>query len=280
MSLTAAAPTSAGLRAELDGHFAITRDHIAFYREFGYIKLKDVLSPQVLEYYGRRITEKVFEFNTLNIPMEQRNTYQKAFLQIPNLWNRDEVVKEFAFSRKLARMAAELMEVRGVRMYHDQALHKEPSGGITPWHADQFYWPLSSDRTITAWIPLQETPLELGPLAFAEKSQGFTFGRDLEISDESEKQIQAALEKANFHINEGPFSLGELSFHSGWTFHRAGPNKSTRARGVMTMIYMDKDIRIIEPRYEAHRNDLADWLPGCKPGDVAASELNPVLWEK
>ena len=39
------------------------------------------------------------------------------------------------------------MGVAGVRMYHDQALYKEPGGGITPWHVDQVYWPVSNNNT-------------------------------------------------------------------------------------------------------------------------------------
>lgn len=42
-----------------------------------------------------------------------------------------------------------------MRLYADQALYKEPHGGYTPWHCDAFYWPLASDKAITAWIPLQ-----------------------------------------------------------------------------------------------------------------------------
>lgn len=40
-------------------------------------------------------------------------------------------------------------------MYADQALYKEPHGGYTPWHCDAAYWPLASDKAVTAWIPLQ-----------------------------------------------------------------------------------------------------------------------------
>lgn len=70
-------------------------------------------------------------------------------------------------------------------MYHVQALYKEPRGGHTPWHADQYYWPFATDRRVTVWIPLQDTPADLGPLAFAERSQSFEIGRHLAISDES-----------------------------------------------------------------------------------------------
>ena len=111
--------------------------------------------------------------------MEQRTTYQKAFLQVMNIWTQSDRVKELVFSRKLARLAAGHVDVVGSEIYHDQALYKEPGGGITPWHADQYYWPVSSDRTVTAWIPLQATPLEMGPLAFARRTHiGLAFGKN------------------------------------------------------------------------------------------------------
>jgi ectoine hydroxylase-related dioxygenase (phytanoyl-CoA dioxygenase family) len=91
---------------------------------------------------------------------------------------------------------------------HDQALHKEPSGGFTPWHADQFYWPMASDKAVTAWISVQATLLDMGPLAFSAKSHRFTDGRDLLISDESEQMIQKALKKEGFMMYEEPFEVG------------------------------------------------------------------------
>jgi ectoine hydroxylase-related dioxygenase (phytanoyl-CoA dioxygenase family) len=155
----------------LDEPYNLSPEAIKSYREKGYVKLKNVLSPELLEYYGEVITEWVFKLNKLTKPMEERTTYEKAFLQVMNLWRENETIKDFVFSKRLARIAAQLMQVDGVRLYHDQALYKEPSGGITPWHADQFYWPLSNPNTVTVWVPLQSTPMEMGPLAFAESSQ-------------------------------------------------------------------------------------------------------------
>ena len=79
---------------------------------------------------------------------EKRDTYNKAFLQVGNIWTKNATVKEFCWGQRLARLAAELMGVRGVRMYHDQALYKEAGGGITPWHADQYYWPISNANSM------------------------------------------------------------------------------------------------------------------------------------
>jgi len=270
----------ASILDDLCGHYVVTAEQTAFMHENGYIKLKNVLQPETIEYFGEVITAQVKRLNTLSAPMEERTTYQKAFLQIMNIWTKDETARTFAFSTKLARIAAELLEVSGVRMYHDQALYKEPGGGITPWHADQYYWPLSSDRTITAWIPLHEVRLEMGPLAFARKTHRMAFGRELEISDDSEQQIQKSLKEAQADIDETPFALGEVSFHLGWTFHRAGGNSTADPRRVMTMIYADENIRLVEPRNKNQESDRRTWCPGVEIGERLSSPLNPVLWTK
>ncbi len=264
--------------AELEELYNLSPDSITFFREKGYVKLKNVLSPALLDYYSEVITEWVFRLNKLTKPMEERTTYEKAFLQVMNLWRENDEIREFVFSKRLARIASELMQVDGVRLYHDQALYKEPSGGITPWHADQFYWPLSNANTVTVWIPLQHTPMVMGPLAFAEASQNVEIGRDKEISDESEAVLAAALKQ--FNIHETPFDLGEVSYHSGWTYHRAGSNQSGSARRVMTVIYMDKDIRIVEPTNDYRVADWNTWLDSRPVGSVADGSLNPVLYSK
>lgn len=261
---------------QLSEEYQITQENISFFNVNGYIKLKNVLSPEVLKHYGDIITDLVFKLNKLEKPMEERTTYEKAFLQIMNLWREDEEAKTFVFSKKLAKIAADLLQVDAVRLYHDQALYKESAGGITPWHADQFYWPLSSPKTVTVWIPLQETRLEMGPLAFAEKSHTVEIGRDMEISDESEALMAEQL--TQFEINEEPFDLGEVSFHTGWLFHRAGANKSGQPRKVMTMIYMDADQKITAPKNSYQQADWETWLLSKEVGSTPDSELNPVLF--
>lgn len=264
--------------SDLDTPYALTADQIAQFRRDGYIKLKDVLSADVIRHYGPVITAAVHRLNTMHLPLEQRNTYNKAFLQVMNIWTKDDTVKEFCFGQRLARMATELLGVTGVRMYHDQALYKEPGGGVTPWHADQYYWPLSNPNTVTAWIPLQPTPMELGPLAFAVGSHKFEAGRELGISDESEKLIGRSMKEHNYPLHDTPFELGEVSFHYGWTFHRAGPNTSDRARAVMTIIYMEDGIRLIAPKNQNHQQDWDAWMPGATIGEPVATPLNPLLY--
>ncbi len=270
--------TPAHTLQELHQPHPLSRVQIEHFRAHGFVKLRNVLPPELLAYYGREITAQVLRLNTLHKPMSERTTYERAFLQIMNLWRQSEIAKEFCFSKRLARLAAELLGVSGVRLYHDQALYKEPGGGITPWHADQFYWPLSNDNTCTVWIPLQDTPLALGPLAFSSGSHKLDFGRHLAISDESEALVQAELEKYRLPLIEAPFELGEVSYHYGWTFHRAGENKSNVPRAVMTIIYMEDGMRLAQPKNDNQIADWETWMPGAKVGEVVDTPLNPVLY--
>ena len=262
---------------DLDAHYPLTSAAVGHFAEQGFVKLKEVLSPETVRAYEPEITAKVIELNTQHLPLVERDTYGKAFLQVTNLWRHSELVRRFVFSRRLARIAAELLGVDGVRLYHDQALYKEAGGGITPWHADQYYWPLSSDRTVTVWVPLQPTPAEMGPLAFAAGSHRFAHGRDLPISDESERELQETLARQDFPLVETPYDIGEVSYHQGWTFHRASPNTSVNPRRVMTIIYMDADITVAEPVNDNQRADLG-FMPGVPVGGVPDTPVNPVLF--
>jgi ectoine hydroxylase-related dioxygenase (phytanoyl-CoA dioxygenase family) len=264
----------------LDTPYALSQDQIDFYFKYQYIKLKQVFDVDTLQFFNEHISAQVDKMNQVTTALEDRTTYGKAFLQLFNLWTENELVKSFVFSKRIAKIAADLMQVDGVRLYHDQALFKEAGGGITPWHADQYYWPLSSDKTVTAWIPLQATPLEMGPLEFSAGSHAIVEGRELEIGDQSEEVLQKKLRVTDFqHIIE-PFDVGEVSFHSGWVFHRAGANRTNEMRKVMTIIYMDRDMVLKNPDNINQQNDWETWCPGAKIGEIINTPLNPILYSK
>lgn len=265
---------------DLDTPFPLGAEQIAFFRANGFIQLRQVLPRETLAHYGREITRLTLELNTQTLPLEERSTYDRAFLQVMNLWEHSPLVGRFVMGQRLGRIAAELLQVEGVRLYHDQSLYKEPGGGITPAHADQYYWPLATDRTITAWIPLQPVPAEMGPLGFYARSQSVEFGRQLGISDESEARISANMARHGFEFVEQAFDLGDVSFHLGWTFHKAGANRSTRPRSVMTVIYMDQAMTLVEALNAVQANDRDQWCPGAQPGQVIDTCKNPIVWQR
>ena len=265
--------------ADLDAPFSLDDATVRRFREQGYVKIPGVFSPATLAWIDGVVSAIVARKNPLEgVPLESRDTYGKAFIQVFNLWLESDDARAVGHSRRLARIATELLGTTGVRMWHDQALFKEPGGGHTPWHADQQYWPMATGLCCTAWIPLHAVPLEQGPLSFAPGSHLKKIGRDLAISDDSERLIRQALSDEGIRESVEPFGTGEVSFHLGWTLHRAGPNTTSSARRVHTVIYMDEAMRLAEPRNSWQEADHRAWTPSTGVGEVMDDPLNPVLY--
>jgi len=250
------------------------------FEEGGFARVARVLQPSTVEAFAPVIAEVATHSKQARVPMEQRSVYQKAFLQEVNLWQRIEAIRPLVFSTKLARLAADLMGVDGVRIYHDQALVKEARGGKTPWHCDQYYWPLDTDRTITVWIPLQDVPLEMGPLSFSAGSHRIDLGRSLDISDESEARIFRHPRWRELPVDEHEAQAGGVTFHQGWTFHGARPNDTDITRLVFTIIYFADGTRLAEPATPGQHFDRQIWLPDTEVGVPIDSWLNPVVWSR
>jgi len=266
--------------AALSEPYSLSNPQRAAFREDGFIRLPQVFTPEVLAALEPAITADTLAHDSnAGVPLESRDTYGKAFIQVGNLWERCPEARSLTFSKRIARIAAELLDVRGVRLWHDQALYKEPSGGFTPWHADQQYWPMASGLCVTAWIPLHAVPLEMGPLAFARGSHRKRIGRELAISDESELLIQEAVREQGLVEVTEPYAAGDVSFHLGWTLHRAGPNTTALPRKVHTVIFMDIDMRLAKPKNAAQQFDHETWTPSTEIGEVMADPRNPVLFD-
>jgi ectoine hydroxylase-related dioxygenase (phytanoyl-CoA dioxygenase family) len=180
--------TSIALPA-LDASYRVSAEQSAAYQKDGHILLRNILSEAEMAVYREVIVDAADRYNTEKRKMEDRDTYGKAFLQIMNLWEVDEAVKKFTLAKRFAKIAADLMGVERVRLYHDQALFKEAGGGHTPWHQDQYYWPIDTTNTITMWMPLVDIDVDMGMLTFASGSQELGFLGNLAISDDSEAQL-------------------------------------------------------------------------------------------
>ncbi len=263
---------------DLSAPFSVPASDLETYRQNGHVVLRGVCTPEEVAAYRQAIDEAVKRLNVETRPMDQRDTYGKAFLQTMNLWESDEAVARFTLSKRFAGIAAQLMEVDRVRLYHDQALFKEAGGGHTPWHQDQYYWPLDC-RTVTLWMPLVPADTEMGTMRFAAGSQQDGYVAALAISDESEAFFENYIAEKGYPVLEtGSLAVGDISFHNGWTLHAAGGNRTQTTREAMTIIYLEDGATILTPDHAAREADLSRWFPGQKPGDLAASRLNPLVF--
>lgn len=263
----------------LDEPVTLPADATRGYRRDGFAIVRGLASAEEIARFRPAIVATADRRNLERRPLTDRGTYGRAFLQTPNLWQHDETVRRFVFARRFARVAAELMGVTGVRLYHDQALFKEPHGGLTPWHQDQVYWPLATPHTITLWMPLIDLDPDMGIMHFARGSHVHGALSDLPIGSASQAELSRLVSDRGFAVT-GPARMraGDATFHAGWTLHGAPPNATDRTREVMTVIYYAAGTRVGGSDQPTRAFDLAAWLPGCREGDLAASEVNPLLW--
>ena len=253
----------------------------AFARD-GHALVRGLCSTDEIAAYREVIEHAALTHSRETRPIHERDTYGKAFLQIWNLWRVDPAVARFTLAHRFASVAAQLLGVPAVRLYHDQALFKEPGGGPTPWHQDQYYWPIRSPSvdvcSVTMWMPLRDVAPEVGTMTFADGTHLLGDLGRFGISDESEAVFQQAVDDRGLRLRtHGAIAAGDATFHAGWTLHRAPGNPTDRMRSVMTVIYLAADCVATEPQHDAQRKDLATWLPGVRPGEPCASDLNPLL---
>lgn len=262
----------------LEEQYSLKKEQVNEFQSNGWISLKNVLDQTNVETFRQHITETVTQQSKDVLPLHERDTYDKAFLQIHNLWQLNDKVKDFVLAKRFGKIAADLLGVKNVRLYHDQALYKEPGGGKTPWHQDQYYWPIDTSNTITMWMPLIDLSEEMGILQFASGTHQTNNKKSVAISDESEAHFSSLVKENKIPVSDiKSYNAGDASFHYGWTMHYAPGNFSSKMREVMTIIYVADDAKVIEPQHDAHRFDLNAWMPGLKSGDLVSSPLNPLI---
>lgn len=264
---------------ELNDFHELSTECVTSYRRDGHALVHGVMKRDEVEQWRPVIEHAALEYRSDKRPLAERETYGQAFIQSTNLWRRDAALAGFSLARRFARVAAELMGVAGVRMYHDQALFKEPGGGITPWHQDQTYWPLDTPNTITLWLALVDIPGEVGTMHFVPGSHRMGDLGTPGIGDHSQAYFEALIgERGLATRTHGALAAGDATFHAGWTVHGARGNPTGVMRSVMTVIYYADGTRVAPIRYPAQAHDLERWLAGCAPGDLAAGPDNPVLY--
>ncbi len=267
---------------DLSSDYEVAAANVAEFQAQGHTVLRGVASADEVAAY-RPVIEAATRANANeDRPLDERDTYGKAFIQVANLWQFDEGVHRFTTARRFAKVAADLLGVEGVRLYHDQALFKEAGGGRTPWHQDQYYWPFDGDQTITMWMPLVDVPVEVGTMNFVSGSHRLGYLGNYPISDESEAAFDAMVAERNLPVEtHGAAAAGDATFHAGWMLHCAPRNPSGNQRAVMTVIYFADGLRVQKPiKGVFQRHDLATWLPGVEEGDLASSPINPLLYSR
>ena len=128
------------------------------------------------------------------------------------------------------------------------------SPGFVSWHQDAFYWGLSKDDVMTAWVALSPANLESGCMKFVPGSQTQdhiqhvdTFHKDNLLSRGQEIAVKVDGEKTVDCI----LKPGEMSLHHVKVVHGSEPNRSNDRRIGLAIRYIPTDLKQLKVRDSA-----------------------------
>jgi ectoine hydroxylase-related dioxygenase (phytanoyl-CoA dioxygenase family) len=251
--------------------YEVSRDQIVNYQKDGYIKMPKVLEGEPLAYVRTIIGEAVKARTEADKRvLKEKSQYEQSFLQCGYLCWDFPAVKEIVFGKRFAGIARDLMQVNGIRLWHDQALFKEPGGRITDMHQDTSYWPLNTENTTTIWLALTEVPVEKGCLGFIPGSHKSGVKEYVDIFDKP--HTPDAFKESDL-VNV-PLNAGDATYHSGLVYHAANSNKTDEIREAMTIIYFEDGTPYTD---EDQRNREHKSAVGTTSGAAIDTQYTPKL---
>ena len=259
---------------DLSTEYPLTPEQIEAYRRDGHVSLPGVCSPEEVAVFREAITEAAYA----NFPDKADLEENRPFLQTLNLRFKHEGVKAFVLSRRFGQIVARLNGVNAVRIYHEQALFKEPGSGLSAWHQDQYYWPLATEQATGMWMPLTDVTMDMGPICFATGSHRVGYMGHYSISDEAQDVFGGVIKEKGWQVHQAPMKAGDATFHNAWLIHGATANRSTAMREAMIVTFYPDGTRVDELINPSRVNDAKVFLGGRIPGELADSELNEVVY--
>lgn len=206
------------------------------YRRDGFVHVRGLIAVEEIERLAPAVDQAVATRKARDTRrVEEKTPYEQSFIQCQYVWEDFPAIRPLTFHAELGRMLALLLGAERVRLWHDQALYKEPGGRETEAHQDHAYWPIAEEDTITAWIPLCPVDERTGCMGYIPGSHR----APLEYVDIFRTPGSGAelLRKQRVEPLFMPAMPGDVIFHHGRTIHMARPNRSPETRRVYTAIY-------------------------------------------
>jgi ectoine hydroxylase-related dioxygenase (phytanoyl-CoA dioxygenase family) len=259
----------------------LSPSQISAYQENGFLVVPDFLELQELQELRAGVDAAVEQLGNRRITggeldwVDDDSYYTKVFKQRLNLWRINKAVKAVVLSPELGQMAARLAGVDGVRVWHDQALIKEPYANPTAWHLDNPYWSFHSKNSISIWIALDDATPENGCLYFLPGTHRRARFDNANIGQNIADLFKIYPEFLTVASVSAPMKAGSASFHNGLCAHGAGANMTNGYRRAMTCAYMP-----IGSVFNGKHNVLPErYLKTLSLGAVLDDDnLNPVVY--
>jgi len=235
----------------------LTQDQIDTFQNSGVVLLKGVFADQVAA------AREAIEQNKAN-PSWRERTYRPedasstssgaAFFQDYVVWNQFDGYRALVKDSTMPHLAAQLMQSKTARIFHDHILVKEPGNSVvTPWHQDQPYYLVTGQQSVSFWVPLDDIPRErtieyvAGSHRWGKdfKPQRFD-GTDLFAGDTAEAVPDVETNRADLDIVGWQMQPGDAVAFNFRTLHGAPANASPSRRRVISIRWVGDDARFVK----------------------------------
>ncbi len=261
--------------------YKITQAQKDFYRQNGYIAIEDFLDDKELETW-RQVTDdavrqRLIERNGMTNQNDPDQYYAQVFVQCVRLADTHEGMAKLMLDERLGEAAGELAGVDGIRIWHDQALIKQPYGNPTAWHLDNPYWSFHSRDAISIWVALDRATLANGCLWYLPGTHLTARYDNVGIGQNMADLFRVYPEWRQIEAAPVPVAAGSAVFHNGLIAHGAGANMTPRPRRAMTCAYMPDGCT-----FNGQRNVLReDYFNALQIGDVLDDPRQvPLIWKR
>jgi len=258
-------------------HTQLSQAQVEAYRRDGFVAHRGLLDAGEVEELKAAVLEAIASMGRKRVAgggadlPDQDDYNSRVFVQRLNLWRISETVKRYMLSPALGATLRAL-EAVDFRVWHDQALIKEPFGNPTAWHLDNPYWSFRSRQAVSIWIALEPATLANGCMWFIPGSHRLARFDNVPIGQNQADLFAVYPEMAEIDPVGIPMAPGDCSFHNGLAAHGAGANMTRQRRMAMTCAYMP-----VGSTFSGQQNVLPpDYFASLSVGDeLANDDWNP-----
>lgn len=136
-------------------------------------------------------------------------------------------MKQLIIDERIGKMAAELAQVEGLRVWHDQEFIKKHWTNPTAWHLDTPYWSFDHREVFSILIALNDTILESGSFFIAGSDMETRFD-DPDITKNMNTIFQQYPQFVKIRSLDDPMKADSFSFSNGLSIHSANEKNDSR----------------------------------------------------
>lgn len=260
----------------------LSQHQIEEYQKNGFIVIDNFLSPEELDNWRNAVGNAVKNRKGRALPDRKevvagadRKFVDKVFDQLINLWQDNDEVSKIMMDERIGKMAAQLAQVDGMRIWHDQALFKQPWGNPSTLHTDTPYWSFHHPSAMSIWVALDDATMANGCLYFLPGTHKMTHFKPAGFSANMDELFETYPELKGIDAVAAPMKAGSCSFHNGLTVHGANANMTPYPRRAMTCAYMPEGAT-----FNGQQNVLTDEIfKNLKEGQLLNNDhQNPLIY--